>query len=325
MVDPILWTPDYPYLYDFRLDLVREDGGISDSFEGYFGMRKISLGKDEKGFTRMMLNDEFVFQFGPLDQGWWPDGLYTAPTDEALKYDIEVTKELGFNMARKHVKVEPARWYYWCDKLGLLVWQDMPSGDKYIGGNDPDIIRTPESEEQYKSELLAMINNHYNHPSIIIWVPFNEGWGQFKTGEIVNFIREADETRLINPTSGWSDRNAGDIRDIHAYPGPAMPEPEEKRAIVLGEFGGLGLPLEGHTWQTKDNWGYKSFDSREKLLEAYTGLIEELMPMVRKGLSAAVYTQTTDVEIEVNGLMTYDRAVIKMDAGTLRKINRGSQ
>jgi len=325
MVDPILWTPDYPYLYDFRLDLVREGGDIADSFEGYFGMRKISLGKDEKGFTRMMLNDEFVFQFGPLDQGWWPDGLYTAPTDEALKYDIEVTKELGFNMARKHVKVEPARWYYWCDKLGLLVWQDMPSGDKYIGGNDPDIIRTPESEEQYKSELLAMINNHYNHPSIIIWVPFNEGWGQFKTGEIVNFIREADETRLINPTSGWSDRNAGDIRDIHAYPGPAMPEPEEKRAIVLGEFGGLGLPLEGHTWQTKDNWGYKSFDSREKLLEAYTGLIEELMPMVRKGLSAAVYTQTTDVEIEVNGLMTYDRAVIKMDAGTLRKINRGSQ
>jgi hypothetical protein len=170
-----------------------------------------------------------------------------------------------------------------------------------------------------------MIHNRFNHPSIIVWVPFNEGWGQFKTGEIVDLIREADETRLVNPTSGWTDRNAGDIRDIHAYPGPAMPEPEENRAIVLGEFGGLGLPLEGHTWQTKDNWGYRSFDSPEKLLEAYTGLIKELMPMVGKGLSAAVYTQTTDVEIEVNGLMTYDRAVVKMDSERLRRINRGSQ
>jgi beta-galactosidase/beta-glucuronidase len=324
MIDPILWSPDYPYLYNFRLDLIREDGVIADSVVGYFGMRKVSLGKDEKGITRMMLNDEFIFQFGPLDQGWWPDGLYTAPTDEALKYDIEVTKKLGFNMARKHVKVEPDRWYYWCDKLGLLVWQDMPSGDAYIGQNDPDITRTEESEQQYKSELQAMIKNHYNHPSIVVWVPFNEGWGQFKTGEIVDLIREADATRLINSASGWTDRNVGDIRDIHAYPGPAMPEPEGQRAIVLGEFGGLGLPLEGHTWQAKDNWGYKSFDSQEKLLEAYTGLIKELMPMVGKGLSAAVYTQTTDVEIEVNGLMTYDRAVIKMDAEKLFKINRGS-
>jgi beta-galactosidase/beta-glucuronidase len=324
IVDPVLWTPDYPYLYEFSLNLTGDDGVIADNITGYFGMRKVSLGKDEKGFTRMMLNDEFVFQFGPLDQGWWPDGLYTAPTDEALKYDIEVTKELGFNMARKHVKVEPERWYYWCDKLGLLVWQDMPSGDEYIGRNDPDIIRTPESEEQYKTELLAMIHNRYNHPSIIVWVPFNEGWGQFKTAEIVDLIRAADVTRLINPTSGWTDRKVGDIMDIHAYPGPAMPEPEEKRAIVLGEFGGLGLPLEGHTWQSKDNWGYRSYDSREKLLEAYTGLIKELMPMVKKGLSAAVYTQTTDVEIEVNGLMTYDRAVIKMDPEKLHKINRGN-
>jgi len=322
--DPILWTPEYPYLYDLRLNLIRQDGAIADSIDGYFGMRKISLGKDDKGFTRMMLNDEFVFQFGPLDQGWWPDGLYTAPTDEALKYDIEVTKKLGFNMARKHVKAEPDRWYYWCDKLGLLVWQDMPSGDAFIGGDDPDIIRTEESEKQYRFELREMILDRYNHPSIIVWVPFNEGWGQFKTSEIVDYIREIDTTRLVNSASGWTDRNAGDIRDIHAYPGPAMPEPEEKRAIVLGEFGGLGLPLEGHAWQDKDNWGYKSFDSQEKLLEAYTGLINNLMPMVGKGLSAAVYTQTTDVEIEVNGLMTYDRAVIKMDADRVRGINRGS-
>lgn len=324
IIDPILWTPEYPFLYEFELDLVRMDGVKADSINGYFGMRKISLGKDDKGYTRMMLNDEFVFLFGPLDQGWWPDGLYTAPSDESLKYDIEVTKQLGFNMARKHVKVEPDRWYYWCDKLGLLVWQDMPSGDAYIGRNDPDITRTGESEEQFRLELGEMIKEHFNHPSIIVWVPFNEGWGQFKTGEIVNYIREIDSTRLVNPTSGWTDRNVGDIRDIHAYPGPAMPEPEERRAIVLGEFGGLGLPLEGHTWQEKDNWGYRSFDSQEKLLEAYAGLITQLMPMVGKGLSAAVYTQTTDVEIEVNGLMTYDRAVIKMDAEKLNKINRGN-
>jgi len=315
--DPIYWTPEYPFLYDFILVLVK-DGVRTDSIEGYFGMRKISLGKDEKGFTRMMLNNDFVFQFGPLDQGWWPDGLYTAPTDEALKYDIEVTKQLGFNMARKHVKAEPDRWYYWCDKLGLLVWQDMPSGDKYIGGNDPDIIRTEESENQYRLELSEMIHERYNHPSIVVWVPFNEGWGQFKTGEIVEFIRDLDNTRLINPTSGWTDRNVGDIRDIHAYPGPAMPEPEANRAIVLGEFGGLGLPLEGHTWQEKDNWGYRSYNNQDELVSAYSALIRELMPMVGKGLSAAVYTQTTDVEIEVNGLMTYDRAVIKMDFNKLK-------
>jgi hypothetical protein len=322
---PIYWTPEYPYLYDYRLVLVKDDGTRADSVDGYFGMRKISLGKDEKGFTRMLLNDEFVFQFGPLDQGWWPDGLYTAPSDEALRNDIDVTKMLGFNMARKHVKVEPERWYYWCDKLGLLVWQDMPSGDKFIGGDDPDIIRTQESEDQYKFELQEMIKEHSNHPSIVVWVPFNEGWGQFKTGEIVDFIRGLDGTRLIDPASGWTDRNVGDIRDIHDYPGPAMPEPEKNRAIVLGEFGGLGLPVEGHTWQAKDNWGYRSFEDRDKLFEAYMGLINQLMPMVGKGLSAAVYTQTTDVEIEVNGLMTYDRAMIKMEPEKLFQINRGGK
>jgi hypothetical protein len=322
---PIYWTPEYPYLYDYRLVLVRNDGTRADSVDGYFGMRKISLGIDEKGFTRMMLNDEFVFQFGPLDQGWWPDGLYTAPSDEALRNDIDVTKLLGFNMARKHVKVEPDRWYYWCDKLGLLVWQDMPSGDKFIGGEDPDIIRTQESEDQYRLELQELIKEHLNHPSIVVWVPFNEGWGQFKTAEIVDFIRGLDSTRLIDPASGWTDRKVGDIRDIHEYPGPAMPEPEKSRAIVLGEFGGLGLPVEGHTWQAKDNWGYRSFEDRDKLFEAYTGLIDKLMPMVGKGLSAAVYTQTTDVEVEVNGLMTYDRAMIKMEPEKLFQINRGSK
>ncbi|MEP0843095.1 MAG: glycoside hydrolase family 2, partial [Phycisphaerae bacterium] len=306
-----LWTPDAPVLYPFEVTLT--DGG--DTVSSYFGLRKVSLGKDEKGVTRIMLNNRFLFQIGPLDQGWWPDGLYTAPTDEALKYDIEITKKLGMNMARKHVKVEPARWYYWCDKLGLLVWQDMPSGDRYIGGNDPDIQRTKESAEQFETEWTRIITAFGNHPSIIMWVPFNEGWGQFDTPRIVELTRKTDPTRLVNNASGWTDRGVGDVHDIHVYPGPGAPPAEEKRAIVLGEFGGLGLPLEGHTWQPKGNWGYRSYTDSASLTDAYVQLFARLHRLVGEpGLSAAVYTQTTDVEIEVNGLMTYDRAVIKMDA-----------
>jgi len=321
--EPHLWTPDDPFLYDLILTLFDRNGEVTDEVTSYAGMRKISLGRDEEGLTRIMLNNEFLFQFGPLDQGWWPDGLYTAPADEALRYDIETTKKLGFNMARKHVKIEPARWYYWCDKLGLLVWQDMPSGDEYIDVNDPDLKRSEESDKQFRHELKRLIDGYFNHPSIVMWVPFNEGWGQYATGEIVKYIKKLDPTRLVNPSSGWADRKVGDIQDIHAYPGPAMPEPEGNRAIVLGEFGGLGLPVEGHTWQDKDNWGYRSFESTEELLVAYTGLIRDLMPMIDKGLSAAVYTQTSDVEIEVNGLMTYDRAVIKFDHEKISLINKG--
>jgi hypothetical protein len=317
-----LWSPDTPFLYDLEVELFHDDKPI-DKVESYFGMRKISLGKDAEGITRMMLNNEFVFQFGPLDQGWWPDGLYTAPTDEALRYDIEVTKRLGFNMARKHVKIEPQRWYYWCDKLGLLVWQDMPSGGEYIGPNDPDAIRSKESEQIYMTELFQMIDQFGNHPSIVVWVPFNEGWGQFKTEEIAHLINTKDPTRLVNPASGWTDRGVGHINDIHAYPGPKMPEPEKKRAIVLGEFGGLGLPLEGHTWQSSDNWGYRSYTNAEELTEAYTNLLRQLQGMINRGLSAAVYTQTTDVEVEVNGLMTYDRALIKMDPEKVAKLGQG--
>jgi hypothetical protein len=260
---------------------------------------------------------------GPLDQGWWPDGLYTAPTDEALKYDIEVTKKLGFNMARKHVKVEAARWYYWCDKLGLLVWQDMPSGDKYIDPNEQDLQRSKESADQFELELKQMINQLANHPSIIIWVPFNEGWGQYDTKKITHYIKSLDPDRLVINASGWADRGVGDIHDIHAYPGPAMPEPEKYRAIVLGEFGGLGLPLAGHTWQDQDNWGYRSYKNKIELSAAYTNLLRDLQELVGKGLSAAVYTQTSDVEVEVNGLMTYDRKVIKFDTEYLLKINQG--
>jgi beta-galactosidase/beta-glucuronidase len=319
--EPRLWTSDDPFLYDLEITLVH-DNQVVDQVSSYFGMRKISLARDEQGTTRMVLNNEFLFQFGPLDQGWWPDGLYTAPTDEALRYDIEVTKQLGYNMARKHVKIEPQRWYYWCDKLGLLVWQDMPSGGEYIDPNEPDAIRSEGSAAQFETELLAMLNQRGNHPSIIVWVPFNEGWGQYDTERITNLVAEADPSRLVNPASGWADRKVGDIYDIHAYPGPAMPEPEEKRAVVLGEFGGLGLPLEGHTWQSSDNWGYRNYKNKEELKEAYTSLIRELQPMIGEGLSAAVYTQTTDVEVEVNGLMTYDRAVIKIDPENMQKINK---
>lgn len=318
-----LWTPETPHLYDLVVRLKLGDT-VLDEVRSYFGMRKISMGKDQRGFTRILLNNQSYFQLGLLDQGFWPDGLYTAPTDEALRFDIEATKKLGFNMARKHVKVEPARWYYWCDKLGLLVWQDMPSGDKYIGGNQPDIARTPESAEQFEQELLAMMSHLQNHPSIVMWVPYNEGWGQWDTERVAGLVKSKDPTRLVNSASGWTDRGVGDVHDIHKYPGPEAPEPEQKRASVLGEFGGLGLPMRGHTWQDEKNWGYKSYTNSEALTAAYVDLMRNLYPLIAtKGLSAAVYTQTTDVEVEVNGLMTYDRAVIKMDSAKVRAANFG--
>jgi hypothetical protein len=319
--NPKLWTPDSPSLYDLQVTLTQE-GAHVDEVSSYFGMRKISLGKDEKGITRVMLNNEFVFQFGLLDQGWWPDGLYTAPTDEALRYDIEATKKLGFNLARKHVKIEPRRWYYWCDKLGLLVWQDMPSGDVYIDPDEPDAERSKESVEQFKLELTRMMDNLGNHPSIVVWVPYNEGWGQYDTPGITKLIKERDPSRLVNSASGWADRGVGDIHDIHDYPGPSMPDPEEKRAIVLGEFGGLGLPVQGHLWRERGSWGYREFKTAKELTDGYRKLIRNLRVLVEKGLSAAVYTQTTDVEIEVNGMMTYDR-IIKMDLKDVKRINQG--
>ncbi|MCK4999045.1 MAG: hypothetical protein KAS23_05905 [Anaerohalosphaera sp.] len=324
---PKLWSPDSPYLYDLKITLYTSKpkllfgGKRIDSVTSYFGMRKIELAKDEQNINRLFLNNKPLFQYGPLDQGWWPDGLYTAPTDEALKYDIEVTKQLGFNMLRKHVKIEPARFYYWCDKLGVLVWQDMPSGDKYIGGNDPDLKRTKESANQFQTELKALIDTFYSHPSIVMWVPFNEGWGQFDTERITKWIKDYDPSRLVNNTSGWADRKVGDVYDIHAYPGPAAPANEEKRAVVLGEFGGLGLPEAEHTWQEKGNWGYRSYKDSDELTNAYNNLIQNLRPLIYDGLSAAVYTQTTDVEIEINGLMTYDRDVIKMNAAKVKAIN----
>lgn len=325
------WSPADPFLYDVRVAVTRK-GKTVDEVRSYVGMRKISMARDSKGIQRMLLNDEMLFQYGPLDQGWWPDGLYTAPTDEALLFDVQKTKDLGFNMIRKHVKVEPARWYYHCDRLGMLVWQDMPSGDMGnrwdsrpgIIGRATDKDRTPESEKIFRDEWKAIIDANIHFPSIVVWVPFNEGWGQFKTEEITEWTMKYDPTRLVNSASGGNFYETGHIFDLHNYPEPAMPMPKlfgEKQVIVLGEYGGLGLPLEGHTWQDKNNWGYQSFTSQSELLAKYEEYITALQDLIRKGLSAAIYTQTTDVEIETNGLMTYDRKVIKMPEARLRNIH----
>jgi len=319
--DPRLWDTDDPFLYDVQIELV-SDGKPVDEVYTYFGMRKISMVTDKQGINRMALNNKILFQLGPLDQGFWPDGIYTPPSDEAMKNDLEVTKQLGFNMLRKHVKVEPARFYYWCDKMGLLVWQDMPSCSGFIGQSDPDLERSEADAAQFESELLSVIDNRMNHPSIVVWVPFNEGWGQYATGRIVGLIKEKDPSRLVNAASGWTDRGVGDLKDIHAYPGPKAPEPETTRISVLGEFGGLGLAVKDHSWTT-ENWGYQEMQDQENLLSRYEELLKELRKLkYSPGLAAAVYTQTTDVETESNGLMTYDREMIKMDADKLRELNQ---
>jgi len=310
--DPRAWGPEDPFLYDLRVVLKR-DGETIDRVESYFGMRDVSLGKGPNGKTRLMLNGEVCFMTGMLDQGFWPSGLYTAPTDEALRYDIEVTRKLGFNMLRKHVKVEPKRWYYWCDKLGVLVWQDMASGDN----------ATEEAKEQFQRELREMVQEYDNHPSIVTWVIFNEAWGQHDTGRLTKLVKDWDPTRLIDSASGWDDRGTGDVKDIHSYPGPGATSPEEDRAAVVGEYGGLGLPIQGHTWQEKENWGYKGFETREALTEAMVSKLRQVrMNAAQPGLSAAVYTQVSDVETECNGVMTYDRDIIKPDVQKLARANR---
>jgi hypothetical protein len=320
--EPELWTPDNPSLYGLTMRLLRDER-LVDEIESYCGMRKISLTEDEKGFKRISLNNQVLFQSGPLDQGFWSDGIYTPPSDEAMRYDIEVTKKMGFNMLRKHVKVENRRFYYWCDRLGILVWQDMPSTKGYVPPGSDDLNPSLEQREQFESELEKMISTHYNHPSIVMWIPFNEGWGQYDTRRIVDLIRILDSTRLINNTSGWQDRGAGDVLDIHHYPDPQCPAVLDGRAAVLGEFGGLGFFVEGHTWQ-KENWGYEKMQSRDDLLLRFEDFYRTIRRMEEEnGLSAAVYTQTTDVETETNGLMTYDRQEVKMGIGNIKNARLG--
>ena len=319
-----LWTPDAPNLYDLKIELVRGDQVI-DTVETYFAIRTITTGKDDKGVMRLLLNGKPLFQVGPLDQGWWPDGLLTPPSDAAMKYDIEVLKKIGFNMLRKHIKVEPSRYYYHCDKLGMLVWQDMPSGGVPSRGQliPPDAKEdakfTDPEKKQFRVELKAMMDHLKFFPCIVVWVPFNEGWGQHDTNDVLKWVKDYDRTRLVNGPSGWADRGFGDMKDAHIYPGPGMFPTMPDRVSVLGEFGGLGLPLKGHLWKDTDNWGYRTFKTTEELRENYRLLVRRLHPLVGKGLSAAVYTQTTDVEVEVNGLMTYDREVLKFDLAETAK------
>jgi beta-galactosidase/beta-glucuronidase len=322
-----LWSPDSPILYDMEVSILR-DGKEIDKVKSYFGMRKISTARDENGIVRMQLNNQDYFQFGPLDQGWWPDGLYTAPTDEALVYDIEKTKDFGFNMIRKHVKVEPARWYYHCDRLGILVWQDMPNGDahpewqRWNYFNGKELVRSAESEENFRREWKEVMDLTYSNPSVVVWVPFNERWGQFKTKEIVEWTKNYDPSRLINPASGGNHYNLGDIIDMHNYPDPVMGLFDPQKCNVLGEYGGIGLVLQDHLWEKDRNWGYVQYKNSEEATNVYIEYAEKLKKLITFCYSAAVYTQTTDVEIEVNGIMTYDRKVVKLQEEKIRKVNR---
>ena len=323
-----LWSPDSPFLYNMEVTLYK-DGKAIDQVKSYTAMRKYSIRKGQNGITRLQLNNKDYFQFGPLDQGWWPDGLYTAPTDEALVYDLKKTKDFGYNIVRKHVKVEPARWYTHCDQLGLIVWQDMPNGGpspqwqarNYFNGTE--VIRSAASEANYRKEWKEIIDCLYSYPSIAVWVPFNEAWGQFKTPEIVAWTKEYDPSRLVNPASGGNHYTCGDILDLHHYPGPNMFLYDPRRATVLGEYGGIGLVVEGNTWvNDKKNWGYVKFNTSDEVTNEYIKYGRHLLELIRKGFSAAVYTQTTDVEGEINGLMTYDRKVIKMNEAKVREINQ---
>ncbi len=328
--DAKLWSPDSPYLYGLKISVLR-DGETVDQVEGYAAMRTISYAEDEDGHKRMLLNGEPLFQYGPLDQGWWPDGLYTAPSDEALAFDIEKTKEMGFNLIRKHVKVEPARWYWHCDRLGMLVWQDMPSiadnstnvWDNRTYENGTDTPVTDEGKANYYKEWGEIINAFKGFPCIVSWVPFNEAWGQFDTDDVVKFTRSQDPTRLINYASGGNFvKCSGDILDLHNYPDPQMYLYDADYVNILGEYGGIGWPVEGHLWQPDRNWGYVQFKSAEEVLDTYEKYALQLIGLIDDGFAAAIYTQTTDVEIEVNGLMTYDRKVVKLDMDRLSAINR---
>ena len=330
--NPHQWSPDDPYLYDIEFTLER-NGKTIDKVEGYGALREVQEVIDKAGHKRLGLNGKPYFQYGPLDQGWWPDGLYTAPTDEALRYDIEQTKAFGYNMIRKHIKVEPARWYYWCDKLGILVWQDMPCitdsrpgrWEQWKWADVSDDCQLSESAKAtYYKEWGEIIDQQQVFPCIVVWVPFNEAWSQFDTYKAVEFTNAKDPSRLVNSASGGNSYpNCSDIFDSHNYPDPHMKFRSGGTQIdVLGEYGGIGWAVEGHLWQPDRNWGYVKFNSYEEVLAQYREYAKQLKATIADGVSAAVYTQTTDVEVEVNGLMTYDRVVTKLPSEELFKINQ---
>jgi len=322
--NPRLWSPDDPFLYDLKLQLVK-NGHVLEEVSSYFGMRKIAVQKDKNGIERIFLNNKYTYNLGTLDQGFWPDGLYTAPTDDALKFDIEAAKTMGFNTIRKHIKIEPDRWYYHADKLGMLVWQDMVNP-----GND-----TQEGRDQFEKENKENIAQLYNHPSIVTWVLFNEKWGQYDQERLTKWVKSYDPTRLVNGHSGemlyvndqlrspspnaWV---AADMTDVHSYPYPRNAPYQPGKAMVLGEFGGIGVPIEGHLWNDLvTGWGYDGVVTPPMMQKQYTAMVDSLKELEHLGLSASIYTQPFDVESEQNGLMTYDRAIIKLPLATLRSIH----
>lgn len=333
MPDFRAWSPEDPYLYDLSVTLGE------DRVESYFGMRKMEVRADRGGVKRLFLNGEPYFQSGLLDQGYWPDGLYTAPSDEALIYDIQTAKVMGFNLLRKHIKVEPMRWYYHCDRLGMLVWQDMPSGGgKYrfstitlplvtgIHRHDNHYRAFARASSQgrgeYMDELEEMVGQLFNAPSVVLWVPFNEGWGQFDSTLVMERLRALDPTRPVDPASGWHDQGAGELRSLHVYFKPFRFRRDRRgRALALSEFGGYNLRVDGHCFNQKD-YGYRRLPDAAALWRDFSRLYErEVLPAVPRGLCASVYTQLSDVEDELNGLMTYDRRVVKLDADEVRELN----
>lgn len=326
--DMKLWWPGKPYIYDLRISLI-ENGATVDSVDSYAAMRKVGMKRGKDKVKRFTINDIPIFHFGPLDQGWWPDGLYTPPSYEAMIYDIDKTIELGFNMIRKHIKVEPQLWYEYCDRNGIMVWQDMPSGDKNTRWENhnyyksPEYERSAESAAQYRAEWNEIMDNLHSHPSIVVWVPFNEGWGQFDTRNIAEWTKKKDPSRLVNAASGGNFfYGAGDILDVHNYPSPRIYLLDDDKVNVIGEYGGIGYPIKGHLWQPDRNWGYIQFRSPDEVTDKYLEYIDILDNMSTIVYSGAVYTQTTDVEGEVNGLLTYDRKKIKVDARRVSEANR---
>lgn len=329
--DPVLWSPQTPKLYGVTIAMKQGDR-VLDEVSSYFAFRKVSVGTDEAGYRRICLNDRPVFQYGTLDQGWWPDGLLTPPTEEAMLSDMVRLKEMGFNTIRKHIKVEPELYYYYADSLGIMIWQDMVSGfasaraaEECVLPQEKEDWKAPaEHSAQWQGELFEMIDQLGFYPCITTWCVFNEGWGQHNTVEIVHKVMDYDKSRLVNGVTGWTDRGAGHLYDVHNYPFAAMELPENAggRVSVLGEFGGFGLPLKGHLWNPEmRNWGYRNIDGGIDLIANYSGVVHDLETLVAQGLGAAVYTQTTDVEGEVNGLITYDREVIKMPVEMMHRLH----
>ncbi|HOZ38924.1 MAG TPA: glycoside hydrolase family 2 TIM barrel-domain containing protein [Anaerolineaceae bacterium] len=335
--DPKKWHPDHPYLYDLIVKL-KIDGAVVDEVGSYFGMRKFGKTRDGKGFWRFTLNDEPIFQFGPLDQGYFPEGLYTAPSEEAMLFDIEYAKKIGCNMIRKHVKVEPARWYYACDRLGMIVWQDMPNGGRTTkdaivaftftsGVHRSDIRRLhrfgredSENREEYRQELKHLIDSLYHFPCIAVWVPFNESWGQFHAILTSYWVKGYDPTRLVDHASGWFDQGGGDFQSRHVYVKALSASQPDERILAVTEFGGYTLQVDGHVYTEKKRFGYGHYQDAASLTAAYLRLLEEqVKPLIPLGLSVTIYTQTTDIETEINGYLTYDRKVEKMDPNILRQ------